>query len=270
MYTLFTHKGLNDKVPFELTSTIKKYIIKAKPEIIIVSPGYLSTNDKTTKNFLKRLLKKWYKQKHFKAIGITAGMNGVNSSNSPINLGYYWSSLSPHNVTIIEFKKNGGFKINKDHKKMVFFGEVLDKESMPKDVDIKNLDDFIKNIKITAAATGSSNFSKTTYLGNNSNIADKGEADIFMYTKKSGSNNKFHAYLLKKLKTENRIGTPNEIRGDISQEERNEEQNPPILSKSIQIGKYSSSITKRLNKPLSTDEQYLTAMLYKTLKDQLK
>lgn len=254
MYTLFTHKGLKELAPFEITETLKDYIRITEPEIIIVSPGYLSTNSSTTKQLLDDLLYSWYGQKQYKAMGITAGMNGVNGQGSAVNLSNHWNELTANQLRVIKFQKNNSkqsFATNRDHKKMVFFGKIIEGEFQ--DGSIINIDDlnsFIKKVKVTAVSTGSSNFSKTTYLGsNNNNRSDKGESDVFMYAK---SNATFHSFVIDKFQ---RIS--------------DEEVVPPVLSESILIGNIPTNAKNIINNRLSVDEKYLTWMLYETLKDQL-
>lgn len=254
MFTLFTHKGLRELAPFEITKTLKDYIRITRPEIIIVSPGYLSISSNTTKQFLDDLLYSWYRQSQYKVMGITAGMNGVNGYGIPVNLSNHWSELIANKLSVLKFQKNNGyqkFATNRDHKKMVFIGKIINDDiEICSEINIDNLDTFINNIKITAVSTGSSNFSKTTYLGNNkNNRSDKGESDVFMYTK---SDNAFHSFIF-----------------DDVQRFYDREIVPPILSESILIGSIPPNANNIINSNLSDDEKYLTWMLYETLKDQL-
>ena len=137
---------------------------------------------------------------------------------------------------------------------MIFFAEFIEKASNLCNlrlIGLDDLDDYCRNIKVKAVATGSSNFSRQTYLGNNNNVADKGEADIFMYTEEG--NEDFHSYLESTLDDNNS--------GEFI---------PPMLSKSFKnpkIPKIYNTICN--NTMLTLDEKYLTSMLYKTLKDQL-
>lgn len=257
MFTLFTHKGLRELAPFEITKTLKDYIRITRPEIIIVSPGYLSTSPNTTKQFLDDLLYSWYGQSQYKVMGITAGMNGVDGYGFPVNLSNHWRELTANKLSVLKFQKNNvyqnvyQFATNRDHKKMVFIGKIInDYTEICSEINIDNLDTFINNIKITAVSTGSSNFSKTTYLGNNkNNRSDKGESDVFMYTK---SDNAFHSFIIENV-----------------QRFYDREVVPPILSESILIGTISPNADNIINNSLSDDEKYLTWMLYETLKDQL-
>lgn len=261
MYNLFAHKGLNDSNPFVLTKIIKKYIDIAKPEIIIVSPGYLSTKPNTTRMLLNDILLDWYQQDQHKLMGITAGMNGVNKQGSPINLINHWQELTNRNVRIIEFMKSSSYATNKDHKKMVFFADFLYPECNfgrgNVTIDISNIDMYIDKIKVKAISAGSSNFSKQTYIGNRSGTADKGEADIFMYSKEAnGANSNFHGFLLESLEST-----------DLFQ--YNDDIIPPMLSESLRIGNIPPHSSNIFTNELSPDEKYLTWMLYETLKDQL-
>ncbi|MFI3117331.1 hypothetical protein [Streptococcus suis] len=252
MYTLFTHKGLRERAPFRLTTTLKDYICNTRPEIIIVSPGYLSNRITTTQQFLDDLLSGWCKQSQYKIMGITAGMNGVDKNGNDRNLANHRSELGNKQINIINFKKNHSCATNRDHKKMVFLGKVIDSECMfpdEIDVNISTLRYFIGKIKITGVATGSSNFSKTAYLGSN-NVADKGESDIFMYT---ACDTGFHRYLIESLER-------TEVEAAV----------PPILSESILSGNLPPNASKIVNNSLTDDEKYLTWMLYETLLDQLR
>lgn len=290
MYSLFTHKGLNDCAPFQLTETIKDYIKIATPKIIIVSPGYLSITVDTTKSLLDDIFSNWYLQNDTKWLGLTAGMNGVNKDGDPQNLDNYWSELKKKRIKIIYFTKYNRrgkpYKTNRDHKKMIFFADFITPDCILKHdnkIDKKNLDDFIGNIRVKAVSTGSSNFSKQTYLGDKMGESDKGESDIFIYSEETnGDNNLFHEVLLKKM--ESIESQSPELESSESQRlelesheesshenESNEEYNivPPILSQSLKIGNIPSKSSDILSDNLSNDESYLTWMLYETLKDQL-
>ncbi|WP_449457165.1 hypothetical protein [Streptococcus suis] len=105
MYTLFTHKGLRERAPFRLTTTLKDYICNTRPEIIIVSPGYLSNRITTTQQFLDDLLSGWCKQSQYKIMGITAGMNGVDKNGNDRNLANHRLELGNKQINIINFKK---------------------------------------------------------------------------------------------------------------------------------------------------------------------
>lgn len=281
MYSLFTHKGLKERSPFQITETVKDYINIAQPKIIIISPGYLSTTLYTTGKLLDDILLKWHFQVGDKYLGITAGMNGTDYLGNPINLMNHWNTLKNKNIHIIHFCKSLGssisYRTNKDHKKMIFFADFLTPGNSLQPsyfLDKNNLDNFINSIKVTAVATGSSNFSKTTYLGNSLYEADKGESDVFMYSKeKKGKNRKFHNHLMKSLRRMNGANSdiPNLNERNIYSSDLNNESVfiPPILSRSLTVGNIPIKASSKISNSLSDDERYLTWMLYATLKDQL-
>ena len=309
MYSLFTHKGLKEPNPFQITETVKDYINKAEPKLIIISPGYLSTTQGTTDLLLNEILSNWFSGNKDRYVGITAGMNGINSSGKPTNLQNHWNTLKNYNINIIYFCKSQGsvmpFRTNRDHKKMIFFADFLTPQNSSQQINCihkNNLDNFIKDIRVTAVATGSSNFSKTTYLGNSLDIADKGESDIFMYSKeKKGKNRKFHNNLVKTLQRiyENNSNIPDLNDRDINSTDLNDESVqkinednskipglndrninstdlnngsvfiPPMLSQNLKIGNIPIKSSSKISSSLSDDERYLTWMLYATLKDQL-
>jgi len=281
MYSLFTHKGLKEPNPFQITKAVKDYINIAEPKIIIISPGYLSTTQGTTDLLLHEILSNWSSENRNKYVGITAGMNGTDRVGNPTNLKNHWNTLNNNSINIIYFCKSLGsrmsYRTNKDHKKMIFFADFLTpgNSSQQSDVlDKNNLDDFINNIKVTAVSTGSSNFSKTTYLGNLLYVADKGESDVFMYSKeKKGKNRKFHNHLVNTLQ---RINEANSNTSDINNRNINSSDLnnesvflPPILSQSLVVGNIPIKALSKISNSLSDDERYLTWMLYTTLKDQL-
>ena len=105
MYSLFTHKGLKEPNPFQITETVKDYINKAEPKLIIISPGYLSTTQGTTDLLLNEILSNWFSGNRDRYVGITAGMNGINSSGKPTNLQNHWNILKNYNINIIYFCK---------------------------------------------------------------------------------------------------------------------------------------------------------------------
>lgn len=290
MFNLFVHKGLYEPSPFELTETVKDYITIAEPKIIIISPGYLSNTSNTTNLLLRNIFLNWTSKNGDRYVGITAGMNGVDSIGNPTNLNNHWVTLNANNINIIYFRKPRGssmsYRTNRDHKKMIFFADFLTPSKSSKQsyvLDKNNLDNFINNIKVKAVATGSSNFSKTTYLGSSRGDADKGESDIFMYSKEDDGNNAlFHNHLMKTLDSNEENNTSSDSNEEYnassdSNEEKNNRQNlniessfvPQILSQSLKIGNIPPQATRILSGNLSSDEKYLTWMLYATLKDQL-
>jgi len=288
MYSLFTHKGFNESSPFQLTETIKYYINKVEPKIIIVSPGFLSTKKQTTSLLLNSILSKWNSKMSDKYFGITSGMNGVKNSWNAIILQNHWDVLRSKKINILSFSKRIGgcmsHRTNKDHKKMVFFADLVTPGDIFTDIDENNLDTFISKIRVKAVATGSSNFSKTTYLGDYSGFADKGESDIFMYSsEKDGKNKEFHNDLTKRVKslTEEISNEPwldeeNYNRQNLNEEYINSSDLnnesvfvPPILSRSETVGNIPIKASSKISDSLSDDEKYLTWMLYATLKDQL-
>lgn len=290
MFNLFVHKRLYEPSPFELTETVKDYITIAQPKIIIISPGYLSNTSNTTNLLLRDIFFNWTSKNGDRYVGITAGMNGVDSIGNPTNLNNHWLTLNANNINIIYFRKSRGssmsYRTNRDHKKMIFFADFITPGKSSEQsyvLDKSNLDNFINNIKVKAVATGSSNFSKTTYLGSSRGDADKGESDIFMYSGESDGNNAlFHDYLMETLDSNEEYSTSSDSNEEYrtsldSNEEKNNRQNltressfvPKILSQSLKIGSIPPQAASILSGNLSSDERYLTWMLYQTLKDQL-
>ncbi|MBR1454473.1 MAG: hypothetical protein IJ593_07485 [Lachnospiraceae bacterium] len=142
---------------------------------IIASPGYMSKTDAKISNYLQCLSNIVTNGRiHY---GIFNGMNGHHSCQ---RLGI--SILDKHklemtNYNFIDISINA--KVTNDHRKVMCFFTFNKKRY--KEINIKNYKTFLNDITVNAVLIGSSNQSDTTYFNQ---IADKGEADIFMFSDK--------------------------------------------------------------------------------------
>lgn len=148
---------------------------------IISSPGFLSTSDKTIKEFINQFSQIVVKNES-KELGFLNGMNGDNKikGNNKTIKEIHYKYMKQYNFVGIDI----GLLSKRDHRKMLFFFTYNNKNKNYKNKAIKtktDIDNFIKSINVNAVLIGSSNQSNTTYFNP---IATKGEADIFMFNKK--------------------------------------------------------------------------------------
>ncbi|WP_251920883.1 hypothetical protein [Leuconostoc citreum] len=187
MYVIYTDKKKNEQTStnqntsyygFDSGHVVQEYLHYQKnlfneKEFLIISPGYLSTTATTSNSLINNFFS--YHQKASYAVMMLSGMN---DSYVPF---FYTSLQSTQQGSVYN---NSPFKLpsHKDHRKMIFictWNKPSDK-THEKSIDKGDIKNFLKDIDVHAVLIGSSNFSKTTYMGVN-NIANKGEADIFMY-----------------------------------------------------------------------------------------
>lgn len=181
LYVNYLPKIQGEKPDFKIIGSLKKCMKYYNGNNnIISSPGYLSS--KTYVHDFAVEFGKLIPSGNKIYIGYFKGMNKISGS-AVINL------LDEH---YIEMYKTGKFKklnikiSNKsDHRKMIFIYGIKEKASFDfeKDVlDIKTQDKFLDSIIVNAVLLGSSNQSYSTYYGGKKGKADKGEADILLFT----------------------------------------------------------------------------------------
>lgn len=173
MYIAYLPKIKGEKVEDRrINKFLKFYIEKSSNKYsVIAAPGYMSTRPNTIDKYLSNLgniLNYGNKTE----IGILNGMNGHhdNGNGMPI-LENHKGSLSKHGFEEIKLNVNKEF----DHRKMMCF---IVRNSIPKEITLDNLEDFLDNVYVGGILIGSSNQSYSTYFKDN---ASKGESDIFMF-----------------------------------------------------------------------------------------
>ena len=174
MYIIVAKKTEKDGNEFPIVTALKWYFMKNKDDIILVSPGYMSTTDKTIQEFCDKF--KNLSENVDCQIILSIGMNGtrlVEGTSMDIMQRHY-----------DYFKKKfPPFSTKKDHSKFLIFIENNDDFVSTYENDASSLVELLKDDKtvIKAILLGSSNFSNNTYF---SERADKGEADILMVAEK--------------------------------------------------------------------------------------
>ena len=181
LYVNYMPKTQGEKPDFKIIKSLKKCMRYYNGNNnIISSPGYLSS--KTYVHDFVDEFSKIIPSGNKIYIGYFKGMNKI--SNSAV--------LSLIDEHYIEMQKTGKFeKLNMkisnkvDHRKMIFIYGIKEKTSFnfQTDVlDINNQDKFLDSIIVNAILLGSSNQSYSTYYGGKNKQADKGEADILLFT----------------------------------------------------------------------------------------
>lgn len=181
LYVNYIPKIQGEKPDFRIVKSLKKCMKYYNGNNnIISSPGYLSskTNVQNFVNEFKNIVPNGNKI----YIGYFKSMNKIAGS-AVINL------IDEH---YMEMQNTGKFeKLNmkisnkKDHRKMIFIYGIKEKSlfDFETDVlDIKTQDKFLDSIIVNAVLLGSSNQSYSTYYGGKNKQADKGEADILLFT----------------------------------------------------------------------------------------
>lgn len=177
MYTIFIPKYQNESTDYLITKVINLYMKNSCCNCIISSPGYMSTTLKTIKFFVNELGNRMSKNTPY--IGFFNGTNGSTSL-------YGHTIREEHEDQVVLSSKFNLLPICcrpiKDHRKMMFFINI-DWGSIPQKLNKENYKNFLDHCKVYGMLLGSSNQSLQTYFGGiNSSSADKGEADILMYT----------------------------------------------------------------------------------------
>lgn len=181
LYVNYMPKTQGETPDFKIIKSLKKCMRYYNGNNnIISSPGYLSS--KTYVHDFVDEFSKIIPSGNKIYIGYFKGMNKI--SNSAV--------LSLIDEHYIEMQKTGKFeKLNMkisnkvDHRKMIFIYGIKEKTSFnfQTDVlDINNQDKFLDSIIVNAILLGSSNQSYSTYYGGKNKQADKGEADILLFT----------------------------------------------------------------------------------------
>ncbi|HFR3714881.1 TPA: hypothetical protein ACHWB5_001656 [Streptococcus suis] len=214
----------------------------AKPINIVLFQGYLGS--KMSQNNTYEVLETLFSKYTVDQLIITRGMGQPVNPTNLIGLSNHLTDLST--------------TTKKDHRKMVFFFDILKGkwknplQNTPLTVtDVRN---FITSIKVHAVLIGSSNVSFETYYNS---PANKGEADLFLFTDEMGMD--FEKDLESKFFNQSEQSEQSERSG--------EKELPPILSKSTHIGsvrEYDGLVSGNPHQ-LSTDEKYLTLILYYSL-----
>lgn len=185
MYTIFIPKYQGEKTEYLITKVIERYMKNSSCNCIISSPGYMGTTSNTIIKFLDELGKKMSGKNP--CIGFFNGMNGSRSlggkllpdSKSTIREEYEWRVKSPLKSLHICCRPIT------DHRKMMFF--INYNGSMPSILNKNNYKNFLDKCTVCGVLIGSSNQSLGTYFGGrNFDPAEKGEADVLMYTDDSG------------------------------------------------------------------------------------
>lgn len=138
---------------------------------IIASPGYMSKTAATISNYLKNLSNIVTNGRIY--YGIFNGMNGNHNCQGVSILDRHQQEMKKYNFININIDS----KVNKDHRKVMCFFTL--NNNIYKEINFKNYDDFLNEINVNAVLIGSSNQSDSTYF---KAVADKGEADIFMFS----------------------------------------------------------------------------------------
>ena len=170
MYIIVAKKTEKDGNEFPIVTALKWYFMKNKDDIILVSPGYMSTTDKTIQEFCDKF--KNLSENVDCQIILSTGMNGtrlVEGTSTDImqrHYDYFQKKFPP-------------FSTKKDHSKFLIFIENNDDFVSNYANNASSLVELLKDDKtvIKAILLGSSNFSFNTYFND---TADKGEADMFM------------------------------------------------------------------------------------------
>lgn len=182
MFTLFLPKVKDENLTNRLLNKmLKKYSEWTGHEnAIISSPGFLSTGANSTIDFLSSLAGLLTDNKCNTEVGLLNGMNGayfVRSITGLTNRNNHINNFPSNHFQEISLDANKEI----DHRKMMCFftrKEPFPKEPFPKEIKKANLDNFLNTISVNAILLGSSNQSNKTYFNL---IADKGEADIFLF-----------------------------------------------------------------------------------------
>lgn len=182
LYTLYLPKMKGDNNQF-LIDTIDWYSTLTKgTNDIIVSPGYMSTTEKSILFFLESLGKLLGKGGRDVEIGLLNGMNGSwnNSTTKKTILQMHRDTIEMNCMRRDFILKNIEICPNKkpDHRKVMVFFRKKHMWDFKEKLDRSNITKFLDNIDVNAVLIGSSNQSKTTYF---EPVAKKGEADIFMF-----------------------------------------------------------------------------------------
>lgn len=150
-YAFILKKNKGDIAPFAVSTIINKYAAMFNNDIVISSPGYMSTTISTITDFVNNL-------KLTQNVYFAVGMNG----NQAVNGKSYVSIQDEYNNQYGSKLKMKKFS-SKDHSKFMFF---LDAQS-----------GFYYSLKVKAILIGSSNQSYSTYF---KSPAEKGETDVFI------------------------------------------------------------------------------------------
>lgn len=148
---------------------------------LLVSPGYLSTDDGTIAQFLEKLEEKLTAPgRRTVGLGLFYGTNGGDhTGGSPHSLLERHSALLASASRLEEIPLK--VKASRDHRKMIFFLKVGRKAPKGR-LDCGNKNAFLAAVTVKAVLIGSSNFSWNTYWNGGKAAPPKGEADLLLFT----------------------------------------------------------------------------------------
>jgi hypothetical protein len=175
-------EDINDRKILEILRWYSK--VTCYKNSIIASPGYMSTTDVTINQFLSQLgqrlsIKTSGANTNKVYYGLLSGMNAnrmVPGANHSI-IEHHNALMKKYNLWPIYIN----CKSNHDHRKVMCFFEYDTINGYKNINDMCDVDNFLNMISVNAVLIGSSNQSYTTYF---EPIAQKGEADIFMFLDK--------------------------------------------------------------------------------------
>ena len=165
---------------------------------LVISPGYLSTQQNTADDLVNEITKGLIKGEKISNCWILGTMNG---DNKPTKQSKYSKIL---NFTVSAFRKVSTVTIQpnlikspapfaKDHRKMFFILLWKNKSLKPVLRGKGDISTFIKNVVVPVATIGSSNFSRSTYfLGNDHNESDILWIDDDVLNKINNTNNQIY------------------------------------------------------------------------------
>ncbi|MGN0643050.1 MAG: hypothetical protein ACI4JJ_07870 [Huintestinicola sp.] len=184
MYTVYIPKYQGEKPDFLITKVLSKYMDSTgyTNNIILSSPGYMSTTNNTIDEYLSRFENEIINLREKINMCIFNGMNGTRKTypSGPTIREAHENRIT-RSVYLNLISVNCSAKI--DHRKMMFFIRFLTNTNNYNNLNLNNYQEFLRNIEVHGVLIGSSNQSLNTYFGGSHSLqADKGEADILMFT----------------------------------------------------------------------------------------
>lgn len=214
MDMVFINKNKNELTNnngFEVVKVVKKLIEYASCPIcgisLLVSPGYLSTKERSIKEFISL----FFDKDILYNLSILDGMNGGNIlNNKNIRREFFSEFLNQNNTSHIMYfmPQYNGLVTNFDHRKMIFVTSscICDiqmngiKHISNQERVLDHIDSFVEDQKIYGVLLGSSNFSLGTYYGmdrKGKRVADKGESDCLLFDRSIAGG--FYEYMDKEV-----------------------------------------------------------------------
>lgn len=184
MYSIYIPKYQREKdFEFKLPRVLTMYMEATRYKYNLLSlPGYLSKTDTSIRDFINRFehgITKW----NSISVGFFNGMNGSH----PVAGRKSGTIIESHYGHFRALQKmNIAYRKLKDHRKMLFFFEetkAVERDEIGRIVlNNRTAESFINNIRVGAILIGSSNQSWNTYYAGGRTRADKGEADLLMFS----------------------------------------------------------------------------------------